>query len=163
MNSKTTMRMLEGLPKIYLSDAIYAQSPASFKNKNIRLVINTSIDSPASEQVKRFYINNGIDYLWAPLSDINMPPEPTYLPRIINYIKKRGKNSGDILIHCSAGINRSALVTAAILWYTTPNRSLYWSTPKSLIEYMRARQMFDRKTFLLINPTFYNFLLTTLK
>ena len=157
------MRIIPGMPRIYLSDAPYAQNPDTFKkNPNIKLVINTSIDSPASEGMKQFYVLNGIDYLWAPIEDIEKVPDPTFLPRIVNYVKKRG-NSGDILIHCSAGINRSALVTAAILWHTTPNRHLYWHTPKDLIDYMRSKQMLDRKQYLLINNTFYKHLIQYLQ
>jgi hypothetical protein len=160
--SVTKLRVMPGAPKILLSDALYAQDPQTFiKNPDIRLVINTSVDSPASSAMKKFYVANGIDYLYAPLADIDMPPPPDFLPKIVKFVKKH--DSDTILIHCSAGVNRSALLAAAILWYTTPNRQLYWSTPKELIEYMRTRQISDRKYPLLINDTFYNYLLKNLK
>lgn len=160
--NRTLFRNLKNAPAIYLSDAIYAQNPNNYIHNNIGLIINASSDSPASPQVQQLYKDLNIDYLWVPIDDTNKLPPKDYLTKIVNYVIQRG-NKGNILIHCTAGINRSALVAAAILWYTTPDRSIYWDTPKSLIDYMRTKQMVDRRTYLLINNTFYVYLLNTLK
>lgn len=162
MNQKTVLRSMNNVPKIYLSDAIYAQNPNNLVNSGIKLIINASSDSPASQQVQQIYKTMGIDYLWVPINDNNENLPVGYLSKILEYVNNRG-NNGDILIHCTAGINRSALVAAAILWYTTPNRALYWDTPKKMIDYMRIKQMVDRKTYLLINNTFYIHLIQNLK
>lgn len=67
-----------------------------------------------------------------------------------------------ILVNCSAGVNRSALAAAIILWHTTPHRP--WQTSKQLIEEMRARQLRDRNLpLLLVNRRFYAYLIDNLK
>ena len=163
-NSKTILRSLQNCPTIYLSDAVYAQTPTNLVNTNIGLIINASSDSPANQNIQQIYRNIGIDYLWVPIDDTDKHPSSDYLPKIVEYVRNRGyRPKNDILIHCTAGINRSALVAAAILWYTTPNRQKYWDNPKKMIDYMRTKQMIERKTYLLINNTFYIYLINNLK
>lgn len=167
IKNKTTFRNISNVPIIYLSDAAYAQNSINhtIPENKIGLIINASSDSPADIQTQRNYKTLGIDYLWVPIPDVEANPPANYLPSIVNYVKRRqmtGKND-PILIHCTAGINRSGLVAAAILWYTTPDRQRYWPTPKHLLDYMKSKQIMDRRTYLLINRTFYKYLLDTLK
>jgi protein-tyrosine phosphatase len=154
-------------PKLYLSNAEYIQNPENARDwlsKDIGLVINVTVDTPASKEAQQLYQQLGIDYLYAPIYDNNEKLPSNYLDGIVDNVIKWTKRKPyerwhkNILVHCTAGINRSALVAAAILWYTTPNRKDFWSTPQELINYMKARQFRDRKQFLLLNNNFVNVL-----
>lgn len=201
------------VPKIYLSDARFAQSVDridDWEDLGIGLILNVTSENPADEETQQMYGDLGIEYMWLPIRDNHDPLPHDYLNNIIKFVKdwpiyrsdiptmfamdpdfyetqnvnpkdSQGREDEDeyeiddedppwlaasdyrcdrpnILIHCSAGINRSALVAAAILWYTTPNRKSLWRTPEDLIEYMRARQREDRQIFMLSNSSFVDYL-----
>lgn len=63
-------------------------------------------------------------------------------------------NDQPVLIHCSAGQNRSAAAAAAIIWVTTP-LPRPWKSPEEMIDWMRICQQRDRACRLLKNPVFY--------
>jgi protein-tyrosine phosphatase len=156
------------VPKIYLSDAPFIQDPtnlAQWINLNIGLIINVTTDNLASFSLKNMYKQHNISYLEMPIQDTDSVPSDQYFLQILEAVtqfqnKKTGRN---ILVHCSAGINRSALVAAILLWYTTPGRHNFWPTAQILIEYMRKLQRIDRSLPLLMNVTFESFLITRLK
>src|SRR5579872_2017414 len=107
-------------PHIYLSDANFAQNPYfanTWKALNIGLIINVTSDDPITPEIKKLYKQLGIDYLAAPIKDNNEPLPKNYLERILLYVMNYKPTN--ILIHCSAGVNRSALVAGALLWYMT--------------------------------------------
>ena len=155
------------VPRIFLSDAPFIQNPTNlpqWKNMNIGLVINVTTDNLAPQNVKMIYTEHGISYIEMPIQDTNYVPPDKYFKQILDAVnqfqsKKTGKN---IIVHCSAGINRSAMVAAVLLWYTTPGRQHFWSSPKDLIRYMRSIQFQDRSLPLLMNVTFEEFLVKKL-
>lgn len=162
------------VPKIYLSDAAFIQDPGNqdkWTNLDIGLVINATTDNLASTSLKNLYKQLGINYLEVPINDSNEIPPDNYFIQIlqaVNQFQLISKNNPNnkqqnILVHCTAGINRSALVAAVLLWYTTPGRHYFWPSPTSLIEYMRRLQLLDRSLPLLINKTFENYLIKRLK
>lgn len=147
------------IPKLYLSGALFAQNPQlgpdRWRDLEIGCIINTTEDDPASSSLLELYRDLGIRYISIPISDCMQLPPPDYLERIVQAVRELPLRSGNILVHCSAGINRSAYVAAALLWFTTPNAQSYWPDGESLIRYMRQRQQQDRGTVLLFNPAFY--------
>lgn len=151
------------LPNVYLSDANFAQDTQNvqiWQQLNIDLIINVTINDPTPHATQRVYLNTNINYYWYPIKDDNGPIPNNFLPTILDLIhKKKGKN---ILIHCSAGINRSALVATAILWVTASDHErMYkgWRSPVNLISDMRRQQLNDRNMPLLINPHFYDYII----
>lgn len=164
----TVLRESDADGNIYLSDANFAQNPQNATKWNslgIDLIINVTSNDPTSVQIQELYNLLGIDYFYAPINDDNQPIPANYLSNILNEVMKENAKRGrpaNILIHCSAGINRSALVAAAILWYTTNVYDCPWSSSRQLIEYMRQRQLADRNIMLLINPHFYEYLMVSL-
>ncbi|MEX0597266.1 MAG: hypothetical protein WD512_12300 [Candidatus Paceibacterota bacterium] len=185
------------VPKIYLSDAKFAQSLDKIDDWDklgIGLILNVTLEDPADDEIRQVYSDLGIDYIWLPIRDSYDALPPYYINDIITYVQnwtnllcdyptmfnmdeqefygissgpnfnsKLNPNPGisnrnNILIHCSAGINRSGLVAAAILWYTTPNRETLWKKPQDLIDYMRNRQVKDRRIYLLTNRSFVQYL-----
>lgn len=169
------------IPKIYLSDAKFAQSLDKiddWEKLGIGLILNVTLEDPADDEIRQVYSDLGIDYVWVPIRDSYDALPPYYINDIVSYVQNwtnllcdyptmfhmddlrtdKIANRNNILIHCSAGINRSGLVAAAILWYTTPNREILWKIPQDLIDYMRIRQIKDRGIYLLTNRSFVQYL-----
>jgi hypothetical protein len=140
-----------------------------FSSLNIGLIVNVSIDDPASEADKNWYEEKKISYAYVPMVDYDGPDEKgsavpaNFLDQIVNIVKifrnsvssDHTKNGGKrgIIIHCTAGINRSAFAAAAVLWQRAHENERIcntifgnWEPPTmdTLIEWMRDCQKRDR-------------------
>lgn len=142
-------------PKEYfISDAKFAQSNTQeFKNfigyYKPDCIVNVS-DYPITKELLTFYKNLGITkVLYYPLDDavnIDYKQLENVLERI--YLKLGQKN----LVHCTMGINRSALVIAYSLFKSTN------FTAEQIINFIKYFNLQHRKQPALINPTFVDFL-----
>lgn len=104
----------EIIPGIWVGDQSASKDANFFKNFNISVVINCTKDLPHS------FLNHNLLYIRIPIDDslqkkdINIMTE--YLPSIVDIIKEQHKDFGKkILIHCHAGMQRSAAVCVAYL------------------------------------------------
>ena len=61
----------------------------------------------------------GIDWLWLPLPDGNIPPNSKKQQIITTFekVKEKLNNGQKVYIHCSAGIHRTGMITHAFLIY----------------------------------------------
>lgn len=142
-------------PKEYfISDAKFAQSNTpEFKNfisyYKPDCIVNVS-DYPITKELLDFYKKLGITkVLYYPLEDsfnTDYKQLESVLERI--YLKLGQKN----LVHCTMGINRSALVIAYSLFKSTN------FTADQIISFIRYFNLQQRRQQALINPTFVDFL-----
>lgn len=132
---------------------------------NIGTILSMTSGEVATIDHLRMYSEKNIFYEQLPMHDELVTPPNDIQEKVLNVYKKhvqRHGNNRSLLINCSAGINRSALAAAIILWHTTTPRP--WKSAKQLIHDMRTRQLQDRDiTFMLTNDEFYNYLLLNLK
>ena len=106
----------EIIPGLWVGDQISAKDRHFFEKFNIQVVINCTTDLPHTFERS----NDNIIYARIPIDDslkqkdINLMTK--YLPSIVDFIRDHHKLFGkNILIHCHAGMQRSAAVCAAYL------------------------------------------------
>ena len=106
------------LPQVWLGDETASQDAAFFRAKNITFVVNATPDVPNSFQVQ------GVTYLRVPLNDPGpgQPPDQediakmrAWLPEIVAAMRYHISRGETILVHCHAGIQRSAAIVAAYM------------------------------------------------
>ena len=101
--------------KIYLGNFQAAKDKDFFKSKNIKAVLNCTRDIP-----NHFAHNKDIEYMRIPVEDSLRDRDYDlmyqYMPCIVEFIHKHTVLQGhNILIHCWAGRQRSAISIAAYL------------------------------------------------
>ena len=85
-----------------------------FKKHNISAVVNCTPDVPAA------FAKYGVNYLRVNLNDSlkqqDIEKMINYLPKAISFIyQKREIEGKNVLVHCHAGMQRSAAITAAYI------------------------------------------------
>lgn len=97
--------------RIYLGNFQSAEDKAFFKSKNIRAVLNCTRDIP------NYFQNKGVEYMRIPVEDSLKDKDYElmyhYMPCIVEFINKHVNiEKNNILIHCWAGRQRSAIAVA---------------------------------------------------
>ena len=123
----------EIIPGLWLGDMYSAANLNFIKDKNIKAIINIT------PSLSNRFESLGIEYLKIPIddslkvSDINSMT--AMLPLIVDHIHKmRDIKKKNLLIHCHAGMQRSAISVAAYLV------SKYGMSPSKAISYIIARR-----------------------
>ena len=103
------------MPKLYLGNYQGAKDPEFFKEKNIKAVLNCTKDIP-----NHFACKKDIEYMRIPVEDSlresDFKKMHEFFPAIVEFIHKHISTQGNnILIHCYAGKQRSAISVAAYL------------------------------------------------
>ena len=104
----------EIVPGLWVGDQHAAQDPYFFSKYQIKAVVNVTKDIPNA------FAKHGVIYLRIPVDDSlkreDINKMTMYLPKAMEFLRQqhliRGKN---VLVHCHAGIQRSATVTVAYL------------------------------------------------
>jgi len=123
------------------------------KKHGIDTVINVS-DYSIPKEVVQFYKRCGVkNVIYAPFQDKILEPKE-YKPQLqlIETIYQKTHNCGNMLVHCSAGINRSATVISYIAHKTTGLEMGY------IIQKIRESNAEQRNIAALTNYTFVNLL-----
>jgi len=120
--------------RLYLGNYQAAKDRAFFKDKNIKAVLNCSSDIP-----NHFAHNKDIEYMRIPVEDSLKAKDIElmyhYLPCIVEFIYKNIViEKKNILVHCWAGRQRSAISVAAFL---VAKRGL---TPHEACKYILERR-----------------------
>nr|ACO12153.1 Dual specificity protein phosphatase 3 [Lepeophtheirus salmonis] len=106
-------------PGIYLGDAYTAMCIKVLKELNITAVLNASqgtmsdwnyVNTKAS-----YYVNSNIAFFGIPAVDLKHYPINQHFQERADFIHKVIQNRGVILVHCVAGISRSASMVLAYL------------------------------------------------
>ena len=111
LKKKSSHNATEIIPGLWVGDQISAQDKTFFDNYNITVVVN------CTKQLPQSFENNNILYMRIPIDDSlqenDINKMARYLPSVVDFIHKNRKRN--ILIHCHAGMQRSAAVVAAYL------------------------------------------------
>ncbi len=121
----------EILPRLWLGNRYAAANQDDFLEKHhIKTVFNASKDIPFHESVKKRY-RIAVDDNLRPEEIANMTK---WGPEIVYNVLKEYKAGNPILIHCAAGMQRSAAIMAMTLI------SLRHMTADSAMEYIKERR-----------------------
>ncbi|BFZ07246.1 hypothetical protein BsWGS_10285 [Bradybaena similaris] len=97
------------LPFLYLGNERDAKDLSRLKSLNISYVLNVT------SHVPHYYDEQGISYKRIPASDSAQQNLKQYFEEAIEYIDDARQNNAKVLIHCHAGVSRSATITIAYL------------------------------------------------
>jgi hypothetical protein len=113
----------EIIPGLWLGNEAISQSEAFMKKNNIKLIVNATKNIPSKFLGKIHYVRVPVDdpgILSARVEsmdeDVKMMKESLSL--ILYVISRFHKKKCNILIHCHAGAQRSAIIVAAYLLYS---------------------------------------------
>ena len=111
----------EIIKNIWLGNYKSAQDYTFIKNNNISVIINCTTDIPFSPLID-------IDKYRIPVNDNLKQSEiqkmVTYIKYILPIILLHKRRNNNILIHCYAGIQRSAIIVLSYIYYTN-NLNIY--------------------------------------
>lgn len=98
--------MSNNMPFLYLGDAQSSMDTNFINDKRIRYVVNCTRDLPVLPDMP---------YMRIPVDDVYSENISAYFGDAIDLIEKARKEEAAILIHCYAGISRSATIVIAYL------------------------------------------------
>lgn len=160
--SVTKIQGIGGNREYHIANVLFAQpkkciDKVSFQKyiaaNNIDTIVNVS-DYSISKAMCQYYRRCGIkNVVYAPFQDKILEPKE-YKPLIkhIDKIYLETKSSGNMLIHCTAGINRSATVICYIVHLSTGLDMGY------IIQKIRESNKTKREIDTLTNFTFHDLL-----
>ncbi|ESO85488.1 hypothetical protein LOTGIDRAFT_154978 [Lottia gigantea] len=99
----------EVLPFVFLGNERDAANLERLQYHNIRHVLNVT------SQVPLYYEKQGIKYRRIPASDSSQQNLKQYFEEAIEFIDDARQNKRRVLIHCQAGVSRSATITIAYI------------------------------------------------
>jgi len=118
------------LPRLWLGDKKSSTDPEFLKSAGITTVFNATKDLPFSPLVQRKYR--------VPVDDNLQPIEIKHMadwsPEIVYKVVNEYKNGSVILIHCYAGMQRSAAIMAMVLI------ALSGHPASQVVPYIRSRR-----------------------
>lgn len=99
----------EILPFLYLGNERDASNLQRLRELNISHILNITSHIP------KYFENQGIKYKRLPASDSGCQNLRQYFDEAIQFIDEAKADGGKILVHCQAGVSRSATVTIAYI------------------------------------------------
>lgn len=123
----------EIIPGIFLGSQYAAEDYPFLKKKGITVVIN------ASNHIPNYHKSKGITYVRVPVDDslknYDINKMTAYLPYIVEVLRFfHHTQKKNVLIHCAAGVQRSAVIVASYLV------KYYKKTPMSAIRYIITKR-----------------------
>lgn len=113
-------------PRLFLGPQTVAENSDWLRRHKITHILNMGAD------VERTY--PGIEYTYIDIDDAPHEPIAKWFPTVYNFVEKGRSGSNRVLVHCAAGISRSATVVCAYLM-----RKNGWTLPQTL-QFLRARR-----------------------
>lgn len=94
---------------LYLSNSRAANDPAQLSRCNITCIVNVS------EAERSCPAPPGVDYLHLPVPDTPDSPLHRHFEAVADTVQRAAERGGRTLVHCSAGVSRSATLCLAYL------------------------------------------------
>jgi dual specificity MAP kinase phosphatase len=136
------------IPKIWLGNKTSSQNRDFLTSNKIKLVVNCTTDI----NIPKWYEEDGINYIRLPIYDWNSESNNNILKNeimnIISTMNLYREENRNILVHCFAGMQRSATVIACYLMY------YYDYKPEHAIFYIRSKRNIAFQPY----PTFNSFI-----
>mmetsp|Transcript_134349 Transcript_134349/g.388898 ORF Transcript_134349/g.388898 Transcript_134349/m.388898 type:complete len:437 (-) Transcript_134349:250-1560(-) len=122
------------LDHVFLGTKFAAADRDLLDTLEVRAVINLTA---ASSRVPNYFDDGDIEYLHLELLDELISYPGHAIPQAYRAIKRFGESGKNVLVHCSAGLSRSA--TAVLAWLMR-ERGMSLKSGKELIERQRGRR-----------------------
>jgi protein-tyrosine phosphatase len=119
----------EILPGLWLGNRAVSQSEEFMRQNNISVIVNATKDIPSKFLGRRFYMRIPVDDPGA-LSPAHMPHNDdikymkAVMPLVVDFILRARSQGKNVLVHCHAGAQRSAIIVAAYLLHRGHARSV---------------------------------------
>ena len=119
-------------PGLWIGSMADSKDMEFVESHNIRLIVNCTYNLP-----RHFKGDRNIAYVTVPVRDnrVDVPKMTRHLPEAVATIQKHRRRGDAVLIHCFAGISRSATVCAAYLMAENDDM-----TVPEAIQYIRDRK-----------------------
>ena len=92
---------------LYISNWDISNNPVELKKHNIKAII-TIETRKKTDGILNYYRKNNIDYLFLYLNDLPSENITKYFDISYNFIDKHISKGNNVLVHCWAGVSRSA-------------------------------------------------------
>jgi predicted protein tyrosine phosphatase len=103
-------------PGLWIGSTMDARDTDFMARNDIRLIVN------ATDKVPRFVENPGIEFVRVPVRDIRADDRAMLagLPKAVEALQRHRRRGHAVLVHCFAGVSRSATVCAAYMMAENP-------------------------------------------
>jgi len=152
----------EIIPHLYISNWDTSNNPEIIRLHNIKAVITLETTNKPT-QILRYYYSNKIDFIHIQIIDMKESDIGKYFDSTYNFIQKHISKNENVLIHCAAGISRSAtIILNFILRDMFRKYNLKHEKPEEILIYSLdiAR---TKRPIINPNPGFINQLLEKIK
>lgn len=92
---------------LYLGDVWDSQSESFIKGKDITHILNCTSELPSQM--------DGVEYMNVPVQDVPDEDIGKYFISTRDFLDKARRENGTVLVHCYAGVSRSATIVIAYL------------------------------------------------
>lgn len=127
-NGKNGENMNYIIDNIYLGNWQDSEDIEQLKSNNIKSVLTLNHEHSHSAEILNQYAGMGISTKYIKIHDSTLADITPYLTECVEWIKSQ---KGNVLVHCTAGVSRSATVVAA---YIVKEKKY---TPKQALEYVK--------------------------
>lgn len=118
---------VEILPGLYLGDSVHSAQQDALRELGITCLLNVSTTC-------KNMFEQEFDYMNIPVNDNDSANLSSWFDKAIHFIDNARDNDGKVLVHCQAGVSRSATVCIAYLMYKN-NMTL-----EDAFDHVRARR-----------------------
>ena len=143
MDYKDINQINEIVPHLYISNWEQSDNFAILKNKKIRAII-TLETMAKSDSVLNFYKKNGIDHMYIYITDTPNMNIFEHFDETYDFINKYISKGENVLVHCRAGVSRSATIIINYLLRKTYETNKVEICPckmlNNIIEYIRKKR-----------------------
>jgi protein-tyrosine phosphatase len=143
----------EIFPHLYISNWYTSNNEDVILKNNIKAVI-TLETRPKPQEIKKFYSMYGIDYIYINIGDMPNENIYKYFNMTYDFIKQYTSNHQNVLVHCYAGISRSASIILNYIIKDTyinniNNMKVYNESPGKIVNYIL---LYAKEKRYIINP-----------
>lgn len=121
--------MSQVYPGIFITNWESSMDFGLLKRNKIKAIIGLT-HSEKPDSIKKFYRDNGIEYVHIYIEDMPSEPISKYFDESVEFIGRNLNDGKNVLVHCMAGISRSATIVLAYLTAIKDNGTV---NPETLI------------------------------
>jgi protein-tyrosine phosphatase len=130
MNSNDISQIITGL---YISNWSTSNNINVLQDKNIRAVISIETE-PKPDYIIYYYKTHGIDFMYINLYDSPNADISKYFDVTFNFIKNHLARGENVLVHCMAGISRSATIVLNYIIKNVYEKGHVQKDPRNIVE-----------------------------
>jgi protein-tyrosine phosphatase len=143
MEYRDINQMNEIVPHLYISNWEQSDNPNVLKTKNIKAII-TLETMDKSNSILDFYKKNGIDHMYIYITDTPDMNIFEHFDETYDFINKHILKGDNVLVHCRAGVSRSATIILNYLLRKTYETNKVEVCPckmlNNILEYVRQKR-----------------------